>query len=63
MRIAKRLEALESPTAATHFAVTLSDSDRPLDDVEAEYNAQHGFDPNREWLHVRFIGVENERVH
>lgn len=58
MRIEKRLVALESRMPAANFAVTLSDSDRPLEQVEAEYIAKHGFDPHREWFHIRFVGVQ-----
>lgn len=62
MRIAKRLAALERKAPDTNFAVTLSYGEKPLEEVEAEYNAIHGFNPKREWIHVRFVGIEPNEV-
>lgn len=60
MRLLKRLEMLESQQLGANLIVTLSDSGRALQEVEAEYNAMHGFDPARQWLHVRFVGIDPE---
>ena len=60
MRLCKRLQLLENRQPAANLMVTLSDSGRALKDVEAEYNAKHGFDPARLWLHVRFVGIDPE---
>ncbi len=61
MRIVARLAALESQMPPRLLACTLSAESQPIEEVEANYIAQYGFNPEREWLHIRLVDVEPQR--